>query len=100
MKELLEEIAKAIVDHPEAVQVNPVESSQVTVFELRTDAADLGKVIGKDGRMAKALRTILRAAGVKLQRRFLLEIMDEPQASAEDHGEQRSGSSQSSEKKK
>ena len=79
MKELLEEIAKAIVDHPGAVQVNSVETSQVTVFELRTDPADLGKVIGKGGRMAKALRTLMRAAGVKRQRRFLLEIIEQPQ---------------------
>jgi uncharacterized protein len=79
MKELLEEIAKAIVDKPRAVQIKLVESAQVTIFELRTDPTDVGKVIGKDGRMAKALRTILRAAGVKLQRRFLLEIVDEPE---------------------
>ena len=84
MKELLEEIAKAIVDKPRAVQIKLVESSQATIFELRTDPTDLGKVIGKDGRMAKALRTILRAAGVKLQRRFLLEIVDEPRALAAD----------------
>jgi uncharacterized protein len=77
MKQLLEEIARAVVDNPQAVTVRSVESSQVTVFELRTDPTDLGKVIGRDGRMAKAIRTILRAAGAKLQKRFLLEIMDE-----------------------
>ena len=64
MKELVEEIAKALVDHPEGVQVNAVDGSQVTVLELRVHPEDLGKVIGRQGRTAKAIRTLLGAAGM------------------------------------
>ena len=74
MKELVEKIAKALVDNPEQVQVRAIEGEQVTVFELRVHASDLGKVIGRQGRMADAIRTILDAAGIKL--RFMLEILD------------------------
>ena len=76
MKELVENIAKALVDHPDAVEVTAVEGSQVTVLELRTDPEDLGKVIGKQGRTAKAIRTILGATGMKLHKRFTLEIVE------------------------
>jgi predicted RNA-binding protein YlqC (UPF0109 family) len=76
MKELVEEIAKALVDHPEAVQVRAVEGEQVTVLELRVHPEDLGKVIGRQGRTAKSIRTILGAAGMKLHKRFTLEILE------------------------
>jgi len=82
MKELVESIARALVDHPEDVRVNVVEGSQVIVLELRTHPTDLGKVIGRDGRTAKAIRTILGAAGMKLHKRFTLEIIEEQAASA------------------
>jgi len=76
MKELLESIAKALVDHPEDVKVNAVEGEQVTVLELRVHAEDLGKVIGRQGRTAKSIRTLLGAAGMKLKKRFTLEILE------------------------
>jgi predicted RNA-binding protein YlqC (UPF0109 family) len=76
MKELVESIAKALVDHPEQVQVNAVEGEQVTVLELRVAADDLGKVIGRQGRTAKSIRTLLGAAGMKLKKRFTLEILE------------------------
>jgi hypothetical protein len=76
MKELVEEIAKALVDHPEAVQVRAVEGEQVTVLELRVHPEDLGKVIGRQGRTAKSIRTILGAAGMKLRKRYTLEILE------------------------
>lgn len=76
MKELIEQIAKALVDNPEEVQVRPVEGEQVTVLELRVHPTDLGKVIGKQGRTARAIRTILGAAGMKLRKRFTLEILE------------------------
>jgi predicted RNA-binding protein YlqC (UPF0109 family) len=76
MKELVEDIAKALVDHPEAVQVRAVEGEQVTVLELRVDPVDLGKVIGRQGRTAKSIRTILGAAGMKVKKRFTLEILE------------------------
>jgi uncharacterized protein len=76
MKQLVEDIAKALVDIPEAVSVRVVEGEQVTVFELKVAASDLGKVIGKQGRMARAIRTILNAAGMKLKHRFTLEILE------------------------
>jgi hypothetical protein len=76
MKELVEEIAKSLVDIPEQVQVREVEGEQVTVLELRVDPSDLGKVIGKQGRTARSIRTLLGAAGMKLNRRFTLEILE------------------------
>ena len=76
IKDLLAEIARALVDHPEGVQVSAVEGSHVTVLELKTHPEDLGKVIGREGRTAKAIRTLLRAAGMKLHKRFTLEILD------------------------
>jgi uncharacterized protein len=76
MKELVEIIAKALVDKPEAVVVNTVEGEQVTVLELRVDPADLGKVIGRQGRTAKSIRTILGAAGMKMKKRLTLEILE------------------------
>ena len=76
MKELVEEIAKSLVDVPEEVQVREVEGEQTTVLELRVAASDLGKVIGKQGRTARSIRTLMGAAGTKLNRRFSLEILE------------------------
>ncbi len=76
MRELIEIVAKALVDFPDQVQVNVVEGQQTTVLELRVAPADLGKVIGKQGRTARAVRTILGAAGMKLRKRFVLEILE------------------------
>jgi predicted RNA-binding protein YlqC (UPF0109 family) len=76
MKELVESIAKALVDHPEAVQVRSVEGEQVTVLELSVAPDDLGKVIGRQGRTEKSIRTLLGAAGMKLRKRFTLEILE------------------------
>ena len=76
MKELIEEIAKALVDNPEEVSVNAIEGEQITVLELRVAQSDLGKVIGKQGRTARSMRTILSAAGMKLKKRFTLEILE------------------------
>ena len=76
MKDLVEAIAKALVDNPNEVSVHAVEGEQVTVLELRVHPSDLGKVIGKQGRTAKAIRTLLGAAGMKLRKRFTLEILE------------------------
>lgn len=76
MKQLIEDIAKALVDIPEQVSVNEVSGEQVTVLELRVAAEDLGKVIGKQGRTARSIRTILGAASMKLNRRYTLEILE------------------------
>ncbi len=76
MKDLLEEIAKALVDHPEDVVVKEVEGEQTTVLELRVRTEDLGKVIGRQGRTARAIRTLLAAAGMKVHKRFVLEILE------------------------
>ena len=76
MKELLEAIAKALVDNPDQVQVRAIEGEQVTVLELRVHPSDLGKVIGRQGRMADSIRTILAAAGMKLRKRVTVEILE------------------------
>lgn len=76
MRDLVEQIAKALVDNPEQVRVAEVEGEQTTVLELRVAQPDLGKVIGKQGRTARAIRTILGAAGMKLRKRFVLEILE------------------------
>jgi uncharacterized protein len=76
MKELIEQIAKALVDNPDDVVVYAVEGEQTTVLELRVAQSDLGKVIGKQGRTARSIRTILGAAGMKLKKRFTLEILE------------------------
>jgi len=76
MKELIEQIAKALVDSPDEVVVAAVEGEQTTVLELRVAQSDLGKVIGKQGRTARSIRTILSAAGMKLKKRFTLEILE------------------------
>ena len=76
MKELLKMIAKALVDHPEEVQVCSVEGQQVTALELCVHPEDVGKVIGRYGRTAEALRTILGATGMKLQKHVTVKILD------------------------
>jgi hypothetical protein len=76
MKELIEYIAKALVDHPEQVSVNVLEGSQATILELNVAKEDLGKVIGKQGRTAKAIRTILGATSAKQKKRTVLEIVE------------------------
>ena len=76
VKELVEEIAKALVDTPDQVSVREVSGEHVTVLELRVAQTDVGKIIGKQGRTARSLRTLLGAAGMKLNRRFTLEILE------------------------
>ncbi len=76
MKELLVLIAKALVDNPDQVSVSEVGGEQTTILELSVAQEDLGKVIGKQGRTARAIRTILSAAGMKLRKRFHLEIIE------------------------
>ena len=76
MKELVEIIARSLVDYPDEVQVKQVDGEATTVLELRVAAGDLGKVIGKQGRTARAIRTILGASGMKLKKRFVLEILE------------------------
>lgn len=76
MKQLIEMIAKALVDKPEDVEVTEVEGEQLTVVELKVAKEDLGKVIGKQGRTARAMRTILSAASTKLRKRSVLEIIE------------------------
>lgn len=76
MKALIEYIAKSLVDHPEEVQVSKVEGEQTSVLELKVSKEDLGKVIGKQGRTARAMRTILSAASTKSKKRTVLEILE------------------------
>jgi len=76
MKELLEALAKALVDDPDQVHVRAIEGEQIAVFELRVHKSDLGKVIGREGRTANAIRTILNGVGMKLRKRFTLEILE------------------------
>ena len=76
LKELVEFTAKALVDNPSAVQVAEVEGEQTAVIELRVAKEDLGKVIGKQGRTARAIRTILSAAASKEKKRCVLEILE------------------------
>jgi predicted RNA-binding protein YlqC (UPF0109 family) len=76
MKELVEMIAKALVDGPDQVSVSEVVGEQTTVLELKVAQSDLGKVIGKQGRTVRSIRTLLGAAGMKLQKRFVLEILE------------------------
>ena len=76
VKTLVEDIARALVDSPTGVVVNEISGEHATVFELRVAANDLGKVIGKQGRTARSIRTLLGAVGTKLNRRFSLEILE------------------------
>ena len=75
-RELIAYIARALVDEPDAVQVNVIEGEQSIILELRVGSEDVGKVIGKHGRIAKALRTVLSAATSRSGRRVVLEILD------------------------
>ena len=76
MKDLISYIAQALVDHPEQVSVSEVEGNQTSVLELKVAKEDLGKVIGKQGRTARAMRTILSAAYAKIKKRTVLEIIE------------------------
>ncbi|MBW1725000.1 MAG: KH domain-containing protein [Deltaproteobacteria bacterium] len=76
MKDLIKYIAQALVEKPEVVEVSEVEGNQTSVLELKVAQEDLGKVIGKQGRTARAMRTILSAASAKLKKRSVLEILE------------------------
>jgi len=76
MKELITYIAKALVDKPEEVVVTEIEGEQTSVIELKVAKEDLGKVIGKQGRTARAMRTVLSAASTKINKRSVLEIIE------------------------
>ncbi|MEW5746712.1 MAG: KH domain-containing protein [Nitrospirota bacterium] len=76
MRELIEAMAKSLVDRPEEVKVSEIDGEKTTVFELRVAQSDLGKVIGKQGKTARAMRTILGAAGTKIGKRCVLEILE------------------------
>lgn len=75
-KELVAYVARALVDEPDGVEVNMIEGEKSTILELKVSQADIGKVIGKHGRIAKAIRTILSAAATKTGKRIVLEILD------------------------
>ena len=75
MGELVEYIAKSLVDNPDEVQVNEVEGSQSIIIELKVAEEDMGKVIGKQGRIAKAIRTVVKAAAIKDNKRVVVEII-------------------------
>lgn len=76
MRELIEHLATSLVDHPDEVRTRVYERDQQTVIELEVDPADLGKVIGRQGRTARAIRNLLAAAGQKSRRRYALDIVD------------------------
>jgi len=76
LREVIETIAKALVDNPEEVSVKEIDGEATIVLELRVSPNDLGKDIGKQGHTARAMRTILRGAGMKLKKRFMLEILE------------------------
>jgi predicted RNA-binding protein YlqC (UPF0109 family) len=76
MKELIEHIAKSLVDNPEEVSVTELEGEQTTVIELKVAKEDMGKIIGKQGRTAMAIRTILGGASKKMKKRSILEILE------------------------
>ncbi|NLK97056.1 KH domain-containing protein [Defluviitalea saccharophila] len=75
MKDLVEMIAKALVDHPEAVEVNEIEGERSIILELKVAPEDMGKVIGKQGRIAKAIRTVVKAAATRENKRVVVEIL-------------------------
>jgi len=76
MKALIELMARSLVDKPEDVAVAEVDGERTAIFELRVAASDIGKVVGKHGKTAQAMRTIMSAAGTKLDKRYVLEILD------------------------
>jgi uncharacterized protein len=75
MKELIEYIARSLVDHPESVKVTQVEGEQSIIFELQVQQEDMGKIIGKEGRIANAVRTLLKVAAAREGKRAVLEII-------------------------
>jgi len=75
-RDLVEYIVKSLVDHPEAVDIKVIEGEKSTILELRVAEGDVGKVIGKNGRIARAIRTILSAAASSRSKRVILEILD------------------------
>ncbi|WP_293977308.1 KH domain-containing protein [uncultured Clostridium sp.] len=75
MKELVEYMAKSLVDNPECVSVNEVDGEQSLILELKVAPEDMGKIIGKQGRIAKAIRTVVKAAAVKQHKRVIVEII-------------------------
>ena len=75
MKELLETIAKALVEYPDEVSINEVEGENTIILELKVSKEDMGKVIGKQGRIAKAIRTVVKAAAIKENVRVVVEIV-------------------------
>ncbi len=75
MRELVEVIAKSLVDNPDAVQVNEIAGEQSIILELKVAPEDMGKVIGKQGRIAKAIRTVVKAAAIKENKRVVVEII-------------------------
>jgi predicted RNA-binding protein YlqC (UPF0109 family) len=76
MKQLVEYIAKALVDHPDKVDVKEIVGEKTLIYEVRVGEGDLGKIIGKEGRTAKAIRSIIAAAGMKQGKRAQLEILE------------------------
>lgn len=76
LKDLIEMIAKALVDQPDKVSVSAIDGERTVVYELRVDKSELGKVIGKDGKTARAMRTIITAASMKVGKRAVLEILE------------------------
>jgi len=76
LKTLVEEIARALVDNPDKVELTEIDGEQTTVYELKVAKEDLGKIIGKEGRTARSVRTILSAASAKLKKRAVLEILE------------------------
>ena len=76
MRQLIEQIVRLLVDDPDAVEVNEEEGEQTTILEVKVAKEDIGKVIGRQGRTARALRTLLNAAGMKVRKRFVLQILE------------------------
>jgi predicted RNA-binding protein YlqC (UPF0109 family) len=76
LKELIKHIVQALVDHPEQVAISEVEGKQITVLEIKVAKEDIGKIIGKRGRTAQAIRTILNAASAKAKKRTIMEIIE------------------------
>ena len=77
MKSLVEYIVKALVDRPESVVISQTEGENVTILEIKVDPEEVGKVIGKEGRIANAIRTLVKCAGAKLRKRITVEILTE-----------------------
>lgn len=87
MKQLIEIIARSLVDQPDKVTVNEVQGYQCTVLELNVEKSDIGKIIGKQGRTAQAIRTILSAASAKIKKKSLLEILESDEIDSSGHHE-------------